>query len=139
MSTSSIKISKKKLKPLSDLKLYKFDSRYMCNGSGDVYLIKEDLDTHIMGYPMAPFTTNDGYVEYVLTDKSGNKKHIQAHRIVAGLYLEPVTGKDFVNHKDGNKKNNHYTNLKYTTVSENIKHTFDKLGRKPWNLGKKKS
>lgn len=133
------KLSKKKVKNLSKLKLYSFDDRYVVNAFGDVYLVEEDNDDHFIGNPMSPYITRDGYVEYVLTTDKGKKKHIQAQRIVAGLYLEDVPGKDFVNHKNGNKKDNHYSNLKYTTVSENIQHTFDKLGRKPWNLGKKKT
>lgn len=44
------------------------------------------------------------------------------HRIVANTYLEKVEGKDIINHKDGNKTNNHYTNLEWCTPSENMLH-----------------
>lgn len=133
MKTEPILVSKLGVINLSKLKEYAFDTRYVCNNKGDVYLIKETLDMSYRCKPMSPFITKDGYVEYVLTDISSKKKHIQAHRIVAGLFLKEVPGKDFVNHNDGNKANNKYTNLKYMTHPENIKHTYDKLGRVPHN------
>lgn len=47
------------------------------------------------------------------------------HRLVAMAHLESVEGKPLVNHKDGNKQNNHIDNLEYVTHSENIQHYFD--------------
>ena len=139
MISKTVKLNKKKVKNLKDLKLYEFDDRHVSDAFGKVFLIKEDTDTKFIGYPMSPFITSDGYVEYVLTDINGSKKHIQAQRIVAGLYLAHVEGKDYVNHKNGKKQDNHYSNLEYTTASENIKHTFDVLKRVQWNKGKTNS
>jgi hypothetical protein len=133
MKTELVLISKIGVINLKKLKEYAFDDRYICDNKGTVYLIKETLASSYRCKPMSPFITKDGYTEYVLTDISGKKKHVQAHRIVAGLFLKDVPGKLFVNHKDGNKANNKYTNLEYVTHSENIKHTYDKLGRVPHN------
>ncbi|TGE03337.1 HNH endonuclease [Hymenobacter fodinae] len=44
------------------------------------------------------------------------------HRLVALAHLPPVTGKDFVNHKDCDKHNNTLQNLEWVTKSENILH-----------------
>lgn len=73
-----------------------------------------------------------GYKTYSI-QKPDKYQHypIGAHRLVAFTYLPPpLVNQVWINHKDGNKANNHYTNLEWTTISENIKHSFDVLGRK---------
>lgn len=75
------------------------------------------------------------------------RKFVAVHRLVAFTYLEPpISDKHiWINHKDGNKGNNHFSNLEWTTISQNIKHSFDVLGRitpkgvEHWNSGTKAS
>lgn len=54
-------------------------------------------------------------------------KRIAVHRLVGFAYLPPAPTPEhvWINHKDGNKANNHYYNLEWTTISENIQHKFD--------------
>lgn len=42
------------------------------------------------------------------------------HRLVAQCFLEPIEGKDIVNHKDENKQNNHVSNLEFCNQSYNV-------------------
>lgn len=47
------------------------------------------------------------------------------HRLVAIQYLPNPDNKEFVNHKDGNKINNHVDNLEWSSISENTQHAID--------------
>lgn len=112
------------IRSLKDIPNYEFGDRYKCDRLGSVYRVyirddKEDL------YPMRPFITRDGYVEYVLTDINKTKWHIQGQRIVAYLFIPKPDGKDYVNHKDLNRQNNKVENLEWVSHSENIKHSYD--------------
>lgn len=48
------------------------------------------------------------------------------HRIVAISWIgTPPNGQPWVNHKDGNKLNNHVSNLEWSSISQNIQHAHD--------------
>ena len=56
--------------------------------------------------------------------KDKKRKDISIHRLVADAFLPKIDGKDWVNHKDGNKKNNCVQNLEWCTPKENVRHAF---------------
>lgn len=59
-----------------------------------------------------------------------NRKSIKIHTLMADTFLGDRSGKQ-VNHKDGNKSNNHKNNLELVTDKENVNHAFKILKRKP--------
>jgi hypothetical protein len=72
-----------------------------------------------------------GYFYITFKPKEGTKRvgrYIQ--RVVAAMFHGPDESK-YVNHKDGNKTNNHYLNLEYVTKAENSKHALDMGLMKP--------
>lgn len=71
----------------------------------------------------------NGYARIELS-KNDIKFRTSVHRVVAQTFLEAVPGKDFVNHKDGNKLNNHVSNLEWVTRSENEQHALE-IGLRP--------
>lgn len=71
------------------------------------------------GKILRPWKNTNGYL-YVDLFKDGKRKHFKVHRLVAEAFLKPVPGKDFVNHLDEVKTSNHYSNLKFCTVKENL-------------------
>jgi hypothetical protein len=68
-----------------------------------------------------------GYYQVSLC-KNGVVKMFSIHRLVAFNFLPLIEGKFIVNHKDGVKTNNNFTNLEWVTYSENIKHSIQVLG-----------
>lgn len=60
---------------------------------------------------------NRGYLSVVV-----RRKTHMLHRLVALAFIPNIEGKSFVNHKDGNKLNNHVDNLEWCTASENNQH-----------------
>lgn len=61
--------------------------------------------------------------------KNHKMYNMTVHRIVAMTFLPRKQGKEYVNHKDGNRSNNFVENLEWCTQSENVKHGFRVLGR----------
>ena len=65
-----------------------------------------------------------GYKTFKLRNNDGVKT-VRVHRVVAELFLGKAPDGMVVNHKDGNKSNNTYTNLEWVTQKENVRHAVD--------------
>lgn len=60
--------------------------------------------------------------------KKGKHYSYPVHRIVAQLFIPNPEKKPQVNHIDGNRRNNHVSNLEWCTVQENLRHSREVLG-----------
>lgn len=67
--------------------------------------------------------TKDGYVK-VRLNKKDKDKTVRIHQLVAEAFVPNPNKKDTVNHIDGNKQNNHYTNLEWVDRSEQMYHAY---------------
>lgn len=93
-----------------------YEDRYEVSDIGEVFSLRSNR-------LIRPIKINSGYLSYRLTVK-GKTKHQLAHRLVAEHFLQNPDGKRTVNHKDGNKLNNHVSNLEWMTHSEQHLHAF---------------
>ena len=65
------------------------------------------------------------------TDRKGyrkiriNGRDVSIHRLVADSFFDGDHSDLQVNHIDGNKANNHISNLEWVTPSENVKHAYN--------------
>ena len=66
----------------------------------------------------------NGYRRHIMRYKE-KVKYISAHRIVALNFIENPNNYPEVNHIDGNKLNNHISNLEWCTNESNIRHAFE--------------
>jgi hypothetical protein len=80
---------------------------------------------------MKTYKINSGY-EAVKLYKNGDKESFLLHRLIATSFIPNPTNKPIVNHIDGDKENNHVSNLEWCTNSENILHARA-TGLNPYN------
>jgi len=97
-----------------------FEGQYEVSNAGDIRNVKS-------GRILAKSLMGAGYVKADLWS-FGKRRQTSVHRVVAGAFLGiPIEDME-VNHKDGDKTNNHVSNLEWVTKSENEKHSREELG-----------
>ncbi|MGL5345738.1 MAG: NUMOD4 domain-containing protein [Peptostreptococcaceae bacterium] len=79
----------------------------------------------LKGRVLSLTNTSTGYFKVELTDLERKIKSFKVHRLVASSFIENEFNKPFVNHIDGNPKNNNVINLEWCTQSENVKHALN--------------
>lgn len=92
------------------------------------YFISEDGLTILRestGTVLSQLENEFGYLTCSPVDPhNGKSKKVRVHRLVAQTYLDNPMDLPEVNHKDGNKKNNHKDNLEWVTSEGNKKHAI---------------
>tara|TARA_R100000656_G_scaffold105351_1_gene77480 strand:+ start:771 stop:1271 length:501 start_codon:yes stop_codon:yes gene_type:complete len=92
------------------------------------YSISEDGAIRGKYKTLTPFPHKHGYLQVHLYTTEGRKCKL-VHRLVAETFIPNPENLPEVNHKDGNKQNNHKSNLEWCTKPYNVQHAYDnKLG-----------
>ena len=97
-----------------------YEGRYQISDYGNVKSLYDDII-------MKPFKNYKGYFKIRLR-KNKKKKNYRIHRLVGIMFIPNPDNKPEINHIDGNKINNHVTNLEWNTQEENYFHSVNVLG-----------
>lgn len=89
--------------------------RRVINKRGNAQFFKGKLRKLILSH--------NGYYR-VLLNKDRLAKYQPVHRLVALAFVPNFFNKKQINHKDGNKINNQFSNLEWMTIKENTIHAY---------------
>lgn len=90
------------------------DGEYQVSDTGLVKTTKT-------GRILRPSVSRHGY-ERVCLFKMDRERRYRVHRLVAMAFIPNPDNLPQVNHKDGNKRNNHVSNLEWITNEDNMHH-----------------
>lgn len=105
-------------------------SNYQINKLGDIkslsrLVIQRNRSFYIKERILKPQLNSYGYYTVKLYDELSSKTHT-IHKFVGKYFIPNISNFEILNHIDGNKLNNHYTNLEWVTHRENDCHRQDK-------------
>jgi len=93
-----------------------YDGEYQVSNHGRVKSFKSKNCRYIK------FGKNIHGYYFLYLYKKGVGQRFSVHRLVASHFIDNNRGFDVVNHKDGNRINNHYLNLEWVNMRENCCH-----------------
>lgn len=117
----------------------KWDGFYLASYGGEIKSIDRQIPHQrwhkggvrsVRGVILKPKTDKDGYLNVCLSG-GGIKKDFRKARLIALTFIQNPLNLPEVNHIDGDKTNDAVPNLEWSTGSNNIRHSFEKLGRAP--------
>lgn len=103
-----------------------YNGLYQASNTGSIrgldrIVFRNGTDHLRKGDIMSQIKNSFGYMTVQLT-MDGKRKILLTHRLIAAAFIPNPKNKPQVNHKDGNKTNNHISNLEWCTASENVIH-----------------
>lgn len=100
-----------------------YEGLYQCSNTG---LIKSFKRSGSKGSVLKTYKRKK--YNGVTLSKGNARKVFNVHRLVALTFMPKIKGYNFVNHKDGDTKNNNVNNLEWVTPRKNIEHSINELG-----------
>lgn len=100
-----------------------FDN-YMISENGEINLLNyycPDYDVYVV---LSPRVDRVGYLTVRLS-REGKSYTKYLHRLLAEAFIPNPMGLKYVNHKDGNVRNNQLNNLEWVSHAQNIQHAYD--------------
>lgn len=87
----------------------------------EMYILYEDgrVYSEKLGIFLKPRLNPNGYLIVNL-----DRQQLSLHRLVCKHFVPNPYDYEQVNHKDGNKQNNHFSNLEWCTAQQNIEHAL---------------
>jgi len=91
-------------------------NKYEVSNLGNIRSLKSKKNRAI-------YYDRNGYARICLM-VGDKQKMVMIHKLVIEAFLPREYGSNYVNHKDGNKKNNNISNLEWCSLSENTRHMY---------------
>ncbi len=104
-----------------------YENEYMATPCGNIYSIKNNF------FLKGAFDKN-GYITIHLR-ANGKSGYFRRARLILSSFKPNPENKPQANHINGIRDNDRPENLEWVTGSENVKHSFDSLGKTPFNKG----
>lgn len=113
-----------------------FEGWYQVSNLGRVRSLKRknDCNNNVDFLYLVPIKNWAGYCRVGLY-RNKKRKLFSVHRLVARAFLPNPCNKQQINHLNGDRSDNRACNLSWCSGSENVKHSYEKLGRRPPRLG----
>lgn len=105
---------------------------YEASNSGEIRSVnravkcRNGIIKNLKGKVLTPCISKDGYQRIALGSRYGMQT---VHSLIALSFIKNTENKRTVNHKNGIRHDNRPENLEWATYQENIRHSFDCLGR----------
>lgn len=105
---------------------------YIFSDSGNIIVLPNEGNKYC-GSTLKKGKSSNGYEIVHLKNDSGRRTIYLVHRLIAEIFVynPDPSNKNVVNHIDGNKKNNHASNLEWVSYSENNLHAYKTGLKKP--------
>lgn len=110
-----------------DIKMEVWKEKVLCFDNNGLFISNKGRVKTSSGLLKSLHDNGGGYFNLGVYNRDDKKTHkFYIHRLVAELFIgETCDVKTQVNHKDGDKRNNHVDNLEWVCPKENIRHMHD--------------